>query len=128
MKRRTFIYLTAAGTAALTVPAAGCRHYPAPLIKTLSQPDFLGHICDEKTIGDIGSAYRSTTPDESHRTDLVELLLKEVPGAQDDPHLPQLLKDQVEQDFATDNIVTIKGWVLSRTEARQCALYSMSLQ
>jgi hypothetical protein len=128
MKRRTFVFLTVAGAAALATPIAGCRHYSDTLVKTLGQPDFLGHICDAKTIGDIGSAYRTAMPEESHKSDLIELLLKDTPGAQDDPRLPQLLKDQVGHDFASDNTVTIKGWVLSRTEARQCAIYSFSLQ
>ena len=128
MKRKTFLFLTVAGAAALATPIAGCRHYSDTLINTLGHPDLLGHICDAKTIGDIGSAYRTAFPEESHKTHLIELLLKEIPVGQNDPRLPQLLKHRVTQDFATDDIVTIKGWVLSRTEARQCAIFSFHLQ
>jgi hypothetical protein len=30
------------------------------------------------------------------------------------------------EDFAKSNTVIVKGWVLSRTEARQCALYTLT--
>jgi hypothetical protein len=126
MKRKTFIYLTVAAATALGVPIAGCRHYSDALINTLGQPDFLGHVCDAKTIGDIGSVYRTTFPEESQRTHLIRLLLKDIPRGQDDPRLPQLLESRVGQDFATNDIVTIKGWILSRTEARQCAIFSLN--
>lgn len=127
MKRKTFIFLTVAGAATLAGPFAGCRHYSDTLINTLGQPDFLGHICDAKTIGDIGSAYLTAFPDESHKTHLIEILLKDIPGGQNDPRLPRWIQHQVGHDFETNNTVTIHGWVLSRTEARQCAIFSLHL-
>ena len=32
----------------------------------------------------------------------------------------------VESDFKSERMIVIKGWVLSETEARQCALLSLS--
>jgi hypothetical protein len=32
----------------------------------------------------------------------------------------------VETDFKSERLIVIKGWVLSQTEARQCALLSLS--
>jgi hypothetical protein len=112
MKRRTFIYL--AGATALAVPFVRCHHYSSTLTRSLSQPDFLGHICDEATIRDIGAAYRVRTPDEAKEDKLVSLLL------------PQQLDVAIHNDYTTGKVVTVKGWVLSLTEARQCALYSLS--
>ena len=140
MRRKTFIYLTVAGAAALATPAAACRQYSDALLNTLGTPDFLAQLCDAKTIGDIGSAYRATIPAESRRSDVIGLLLKEVQSTQDASRLPQQHQDKVEEDprlsqflqhrvtldFATGDVVTIKGWVLSRTEARQCAIYSFN--
>jgi len=128
MNRKSFIFLTVAGVATLAIPIAGCRHYSDALVNTLGRPDFLGHICDAKTIDEIGSAYRNATPDESRMAGLIELLLKDMQRAGDDPRLAQQIKDRVRQDFAANDVVIVKGWVLSRTEARQCALYSFSLQ
>jgi hypothetical protein len=39
--------------------------------------------------------------------------------------IQKLLDSRVEQDFKTGKTVTAGGWVLSVTEARQCALYSI---
>jgi hypothetical protein len=36
-----------------------------------------------------------------------------------------MLENKVENDFKTGKIAVIKGWVLSLTEARQCALFSI---
>ncbi len=36
------------------------------------------------------------------------------------------LELRVESDFKDHKLVTIAGWVLSKTEARQCALLSLS--
>jgi len=128
MNRKTFIFLSVAGAATLATPIAGCRHYSDTVLSTLATPDFLGHICDAKTIGNIGSAYRTSIPEESRKSDLIDILLKDIQGTPNAPRLAQLLKDRVGHDFATDNVVTIGGWVLSRTEARQCAIYSFSQQ
>ena len=36
------------------------------------------------------------------------------------------VEDQIRRDFAAGRIVVVGGWVLALTEARQCALYSLS--
>lgn len=128
MIRRTFLFLSATGAAALVAPGLGCRYYDKPLMHILAQPDFLGHVCDQKTIADIGSAYLAAFPGEAQRADLIRVLLKGTPGAHDDDRLPKYINDNIREDFATGNIVTVRGWVLSRTEARQCAIYSLSQQ
>jgi hypothetical protein len=128
MIRRTFLFLTAAGAAAIVAPIVGCRYYDEPLTHILTQPDFLGRICDQKTIADIGSAYLAAFPGEAHRTDLIRPLLKGSSGAHDYARLPKHIDDNIRDDFATGNTVTIRGWILARTEARQCAIYSLIQQ
>ena len=35
------------------------------------------------------------------------------------------ISEKINQDFIKENILIIDGWVLSKTEAQQCALYSI---
>jgi hypothetical protein len=44
----------------------------------------------------------------------------------DNAHLIQQLDDAVREDYVAGKVLTINGWVLSLTEARQCALYSLN--
>ena len=36
------------------------------------------------------------------------------------------IEKNVEMDFKEDKLIVIKGWIMSETEARQCALLSLS--
>lgn len=91
----------------------GCGRRIDPRAKTLETPDFLSHICDAATLRQLGAAYRARIPAEASPEKLIELLKSGVS--------PQAIK----ADYANGDIITLKGWVLSRTEARQCALYSL---
>jgi hypothetical protein len=116
------------------MPIAACHHRDNSLSKTLGQPELLGHICDESTIRNIGAAYRNRTPDEAQQDKLISLLLTDGRSDHDKPkpttdngRLVSQLNTAVRNDYATGKILTIHGWVLSLTEARQCALYSFNL-
>lgn len=95
---------------------AGCGRRHDPRAKTLETPDFLAHVCDAATIRQLGDAYRAKTPAESSQEKLIELLT------------PGVSAKKIQADYANGNIVTLKGWVISLTEARQCALYSLDSQ
>jgi len=84
---------------------------------TLIQPLFLSTICDAQTLGQIGTTYRANTPAEASEDTLIQLLT--TGGDQTN----QLIK-KVKDDFEAGRTVTVDGWVLAVTEARQCALYS----
>ncbi len=122
MQRRTFIHLSAYTALALTLPLAdGC----APSTeKILEQPLFFAHLVDAKTISEAGHAYRKQFPEEDNKTALTGLLLGSN-STDDKKNLQTLLNNRVEQEFKTGKTVTASGWVLSVTEARQCALYSI---
>lgn len=100
---------------AITV-TTGCGRRTDPRAKPLETPDFLAHVCDTATIRQLGDAYRAQTPAESTQEKLIELLT------------PGVSAQKIQADYANGNIVTIKGWVISLTEARQCALYSLDSQ
>jgi hypothetical protein len=95
----------------------------------------LASMCDDKTVREIGAAYRLRTPDEGKQDNLISLLLSSSGGNQgqsnseaDNARLAQQLDKTIRDDFATNKVLNINGWVLSLTEARQCALYSLSKQ
>lgn len=76
----------------------------------------------------IGSAYLEVTPEERDRG----LLLERLAGAslaawdqlavRDRAALAEAVRERHRADFAQDRVVRLNGWILSRTEARLCAL------
>ena len=90
----------------------GCGLGTDARTKALETPDFLSHICDAGTLRQLGAAYRTQTPAEASQSRLIQLLQSGVG--------PETIK----ADYDKGNIVTLNGWVLSVTEARQCALFS----
>jgi hypothetical protein len=42
------------------------------------------------------------------------------------PEMSALLNDRIRQDFASEQVVKVDGWILSITEARLCALTALA--
>jgi hypothetical protein len=123
MKRRTFIHLSAYTAIALTLPLAdGCALESTD--KITSQPLLFSHLADVKSIKDAGNAYRKRFPAEDNKTTLTNLLLGSN-SSKDKKTIQALLDNRVTDDFKTGKTVMPIGWVLSVTEARQCALFSI---
>lgn len=125
MKRSTFIWLSFATTASLSIPFSSCSSSNTSLQKTLAHPQLLSHICDEKTLRDIGTSYRRTIPSEDDTNTLEGLLTKYTSNKKGTDDIQSSLEQQIKKDFETAEIVVVDGWILSKTEARQCALFSM---
>jgi hypothetical protein len=93
------------------------------------RPLVLAHFCDAKTIREIGDSYRAQVPAENRLEKLRELLLMDEEGrkcdAPNDDSISEMLNKKVNCEFKEGKIVVEDGWVLSKTEARQCALYSL---
>ncbi|HTD42052.1 MAG TPA: hypothetical protein VK671_15595 [Mucilaginibacter sp.] len=122
MQRRTFIHLSAYTALALTLPFAdGCSPSTENIV---SQPLLFSQLADKKTISEAGNAYRKQFPKEDDKTVLSNLLIGSN-NSQDKSAIQRQLDDQVIQDFKNSKTVTTSGWVLSITEARQCALFSI---
>ena len=123
MERRAFVRLSAYTALVLTLPFAhSCTSKPED--DPLAMPLLFSHITDVKTITEAGLAYRKMARNEDNKAKLAQLLSGGAPTT--DKHTIQSLLDkQVEQDFSSGKIVTVGGWVLSLTEARQCALFSI---
>ncbi|HEY9003817.1 MAG TPA: hypothetical protein VIM89_20850 [Mucilaginibacter sp.] len=122
MQRRTFLHLSAYTALALTLPfSEGCAPSPE---RIASRPFLFSKLADKKTITEAGISYRKKFPKESDKIVLSNLLV----GAKtslDKSVIEKHLDDRVLDDFKTGKTVTAAGWVLSVTEARQCALYSI---
>ena len=71
------------------------------------------------------------TPAENDANMLMDILLLDadnnvIPRNADSLELKELLQQKVHSDFEGGNTVIVSGWVLSVTEARQCALFSLT--
>jgi hypothetical protein len=89
-------------------------------------PSFLAGIVEEKSIMEIGSGYCDSFPNEKDKEVLQRILLEGYADEKKDQNsIIIFLQEKVNRDFLeeVDKVVVINGWVLSRTEARQCALY-----
>ena len=79
-------------------------------------PASLALLCPPDELRAIGDAYLDTCVDEATLPALNHLL----------PPTHAALRAQVRADFDAGDIVYPRGWVLSRTEARQCARYALT--
>ena len=75
-------------------------------------------------IRQLGDHYRTANPSENS-ADALRAAISNGQG----PRIPLLGKsidDQVRDDFAAGRTVLVDGWILSVTEARQAALFSLT--
>ena len=125
MERRAFVRLSAYTALVLTLPLAeGCSSGSKEM--SVAQPLLLSHLIDVKGIKEAGIAYRKTHKAEDNQQKLAELLLggKDITSLGRD-EIQTSLEKQVTADFKSGKALVVKGWVLSLTEARQCALFSI---
>lgn len=132
MKRRTFLLsATAVTLAAVSIPVIKYFNSRSKHYDTLVIPDELSRFCDEKTLRDIGINYRKVTPQEKDKATLKRLLMTGTDGKaiseKTDPYtLIELIDTKIHNDFAENSIFVLDGWIIAQTEARQCALLSLT--
>lgn len=129
MKRSAFIYYSFVGTAAIAIPSLRCTSN-SNYRQVLQQPQFLSQICDAETLRAIGKSYRDKLS-LNDREQLEMKIRKESNGSSisknsDNSSLAYFLNQKIKQDFESGKTVVIEGWILSETEAQQCALFSLS--
>ena len=130
MKRRSFVV-----TSLLSLLGIGAFSFIQWIRKSgndkaLAQPKFLSLLCDRSTIRRLGRAYLKLKPDEIQDDILLNDLLagnsrKVFLEKADVSTAESQIEKRIIQDFDTENIVVVQGWVLSVTEARQCAFFSI---
>jgi hypothetical protein len=122
MKRRNFILLSAAGVAAVGASYWYLNYYSQEHNSSIIEPESLSYIWDRETIITMGANYRKQIPMEDNETSLVKLLSTDI---NEDSGAIEALKKEIKNDFEKGNTIMIGGWILSVTEARQCALFSI---
>jgi hypothetical protein len=126
MNRRNFILLTSAGVAAIAIPTLVYSLHENPVDKLLFQPESLAEIWDTDTMNTVGLNYMLKVPKENRERILVKRLMGK--SKREAGNLATMLEQQIKNDFITGNTVMVDGWILAVTEARQCALFSLTLQ
>src|SRR5688572_1055672 len=89
-------------------------------------PQVLGQLCSRKMIMQMGREYLQKATLENDVTFLEELITYGQDSAMREIANGTLIGEKIKQDFDNHRIVVIRGWILSITEARQCALYYLS--
>lgn len=118
MKRREFIGLAAVGAAGVVLPAA------ASFLPVAAHPRLLDILHDDEVVREIGRTYREMATGENDVRVLTEAILADG-NASASTALSARLDQQVQDDFTRGRTVKVNGWILSVTEAQQCALYSL---
>jgi hypothetical protein len=124
LDRRRFLQLAATGmVAGLTTSA--CARETGEDASALGKPALLEMLGPERT-REIGTQYRATVPREN-----TAVTLREAISSSQHRQFPWIngrsIDEQIRDDFADGRTAVVNGWVLSETEARQCALYSLSV-
>lgn len=120
MDRRAFLESAATGVLTIATGAACAEQQPSD--EVLATPA-LTKMFGERRVLQFGEWYREMVPAESDPDVLRAAIVK---GEERRFHFPwsrgMTIDERVADDFANDRTVLVNGWLLSRTEARQCAL------
>lgn len=124
MIRRDFLKLTLAATPAMALALNACHPGAASPQEALAQPESLYGIMDKAELQAIGKAYLAQFKSTK------EALQTQILGQNPDPGssasgTSRQIAAAVQQDFAAGRTIILNGWVLSLTEARQCALHTL---
>jgi hypothetical protein len=131
MTRRSFLFNSLGAIAAFSLTLIGCREKVSSKTTALYLPELLSLLVDEKTIREIGMAYISLAPNQTTNTYLISLLMtdsngKKLSNTASASTIRADLGKKIVVDFKKGNYLFIDGWVISETEAQQCALFSLS--
>ena len=130
INRRSFLKLSVTPVA-LPFLLNACAKEDPRFEKSLSFPIVLGQLCDSATLHQIGLRYRDEHREEDNKKKLRRLILQDYNGMarveKNDPAaVLNHLSGKMEDDFRAGRVIKIDGWILSVTEARQCALFSIA--
>ncbi len=125
--RRRFLQLTAAGITS-AIGGAACTADAGRDPAVVARPALLVAM-DEAAVREIGARYRETVPGERDAGALRSAIARDARRGLWLPWKPSpSLERQVRDDFAAGRTVVVRGWLLSVTEARQCALFSLGVR
>jgi FKBP-type peptidyl-prolyl cis-trans isomerase 2 len=124
MIRRDFLKLSVAVTPAMALALNACRTGAATPQEALAQPESLYGIMERNDLQAVGKAYlaRFNPTKEALQT---EILGQDPAPGTDPAKVINQIADTVRNDFNNGRTIILEGWVLSLTEARQCALHTL---
>jgi hypothetical protein len=123
LDRRRFLQLSALGIVA-TLADSACAVSNDRAESAIDRPQLLAMLGPER-VRELGAHYRVSTPNEN-TADALRAALSSGHSPQDSSIKSGPLDAQIRDDFASGRTVVIDGWVLSVTEARQAALFSLT--
>jgi hypothetical protein len=108
-----------------TLTSAACAGESAEDERALARPGLLD-VFGADRVRQLGSRYRANVPKEDSAAALRAAISGGLRQRLRLPWSPRpSLEQRVRDDFAAGRTVLVDGWVLSATEARQCALFSL---
>jgi hypothetical protein len=122
LDRRSFLKLGASAIVA-GVTASACAGEAGTDVAA-GRPRLLDMLGPER-VRAIGNHYRANVPREDNVGALRAAISAAHTGSLHLPWAHDSIEDVVRDDFAAGRTVLVDGWVLSVTEARQCALFSL---
>src|SRR4051812_16601253 len=114
MKRRKFLSLAAAGTAALPWAMHAASAGQPDALTVVATPRLLEILRDEGAVAAIGERYRKIVTAEDNVPVLVQAVLSDVNANATAPApavLKALIEDRVRRDFSEGRTVVLNGWV-----------------
>jgi len=125
MRRRDFLK-SVCSALAIALPATTSAASVSTL-QRLAQPSLLAFLGNTDDIRTLGVRYLSQFAEESTPEQLVKAIFAQGRLTDRVPALvlSERLSALISEDFAHGHTLQLNGWILSRTEARQCALFSM---
>jgi len=114
---------------AVLLPFTSCNSDSSDLNSILTLPITLSYILDKEKITEIGESYIGDLQENINQKYLKKLILdgydiKDSSNlSTDTAPIFDFLTQKIKHDFDTNNIILIDGWILSKTEAQQCAYY-----
>jgi hypothetical protein len=120
--RRRFLQLSALGVIA-SVTESACSAADRDTAAA-DRPQLLAMLGPDR-VRQLGAHYRAATPNENS-ADALRAAISNGHGFRSPLISHGSLDDQIRDDFAAGRTVVVDGWVLSVTEARQAALFSLT--
>ncbi len=127
MKRRQFLQITAIGTVGLGLPGTSWLSGQPAVWQAFAHPKLLTLFGNKRRVREIGLTYRQMFPQEDDQETLASILLSDCGVSEPlaNATLQSRLDQRIRMDFTNGCTVQLNGWILSVTEARQSALFSL---
>ncbi|MGZ3333462.1 MAG: hypothetical protein ACXU9O_10840 [Gemmatimonadaceae bacterium] len=124
LDRRRFLQLAATGMVA-GLTSSACARDTSENAGAPGKPALVEMLGPDRA-REIGTEYRAAVPGEN-----TAAALRDAISSSQHRQFPWIhsrsIEEQIHDDFAAGRTVVVNGWVLSQTEARQCALYSLTV-